>query len=633
MARATQQRVGRSLEGVLERTIPHNLEVEESLLGAMLLSRDAISDAIEFCVAGDFHKPSHTAVFEAITALHSRGDSIDPVSVADELIRQNKLELVGGIPALVSLQANTPTIASAARYARIVEEYSLLRKLIKVASEIADIAYSVPEDVGGVIDLAESLIFEVSQRKSTDSVVSIKDVLLKTLDDLQAQYENPDSITGIATGFSDLDAILSGLQRSALVIVGARPGMGKTSFALGIASHVACRSNLPVLVFSLEMSHMELTQRILSSEARVDSRKMRNGNLTEEDWTRISRALGQLGDAPIYIDDNAQVTILDIRAKARRLKAMSHGLGLVVVDYLQLMSGGYRSESRQVEVSEISRGLKLLARELDVPVLALSQLSRNLEFRADKRPTLADLRESGCVGAQTKVGLAGGTSEIEIETLYLSQGASLPRVLSFDGVEIQSSGEMTSVRFSGIKPLYRLTLSSGKEIEATLNHKFFTRRGWKMLWQLNMADELAVYSPNDRGSISSSALSNAGDSFGRGDLRSKSAVLDRSISSSITYESPVSCDFIARGPTYDISVVGYQSFIANDIVVHNSLEQDADVVMFIYRDELYVEDSPDKGIAEVIVAKHRNGPQGMAKLAFLNSYTRFSPIARQQGQQ
>lgn len=629
MARPAQQRSSKSIDGILERAIPHNLEVEESLLGAMLLSRDAISDAVEFCGIGDFYKPSHASIFEAVTLLHSRGDSIDPVSVADELIRQDKLELVGGIPALVSLQANTPTIASAARYAKIVEEYSLLRKLIKVATQISELAYSVPEDVGAVLDLAESLIFEVSERKSTDSLVSIKEVLLKTLDDLQAQYENPDSVTGIATGFSDLDEILSGLQRSALVIVGARPGMGKTSFALGIASHVASRSNLPVLIFSLEMSHMELTQRILASEARVDSRKMRNGNLTEEDWSRISRALGQLGDAPIFIDDNAQVTILDIRAKARRLKAASHGLGLVVVDYLQLMSGGYKSESRQVEVSEISRGLKLLARELDVPVLALSQLSRGLEFRADKRPSLADLRESGCVAAHTRVALDHGDVEVEIETLFRTRATSLPSVLSFDGDRIQFGTPMTSVSFSGVQPLYKLTLCSGKEIETTLNHKFFTRRGWKMLWQLNSGDELAVRGPEDSSEVFDRNRELV--RIGANKVSVSQRTGGRHPKPSI-FESVFSCTYQGMGATYDLSVRENSSFVANGIVVHNSLEQDADVVMFIYRDEIYVEDSPDKGIAEIIVAKHRNGPQGVAKLAFLDAYTKFAPIARNYGQ-
>ena len=622
MARQTQRRDGNSAQNALERAIPHNLEAEESLLGAMLLSRDAIGDALEYCQGADFYKPSHAAVFEALTELHTRGDSIDPVSVSEELRRRDTYDLVGGTAALLELQANTPAVASASRYARIVEEYSLLRKLIKVASEISELAYSVPENVGAVLDLAESLIFEVSQRKSTDSLVSIKEVLLRTLDDLQAQYENPDNVTGVSTGFFELDEILSGMQRSALIIVGARPGMGKTSFGLGIATHVASRSNLPVLVFSLEMSHLELTQRILASEARVDSRKMRTGNLSEEDWSRISRALGHLGEAPIYIDDNAHVTILDIRAKARRLKATTGGLGLVVVDYLQLMSGGYRSESRQMEVSEISRGLKLLARELDVPVLALSQLSRNLEMRSDKRPALADLRESGCLAASSQVAVDADGNTVSIEALWRFFGHPGMELLAMDRDGRMVPGRVRDVRYAGVKPLYRLRLASGRTLDATPNHRFFTKRGWRMLWQLNTGDELAVHLPVAVAEAVVAATVGAHDpAVPRGGW--PLATPD--------FEPVDSAEFIGWGPTYDITVDEHESFVANGMVVHNSLEQDADVVMFIYRDEAYNPETMDKGIAEILVSKHRNGPTGVARLSFLESYTKFANMARAHG--
>ncbi|WP_201733488.1 replicative DNA helicase [Acidithrix sp. C25] len=671
MARAPRRDL-KSVDGGLERAIPHNLEAEESLLGAMLLSRDAIADALEFCQASDFYKPSHVAIFEALASLHSRGESSDPVSVADELRRQDKLETVGGTASLLELQAKTPTIASAARYARIVEEYSLLRKLIRVATEISELSYSVPENVGAVIDMAETLIFEVSQRKSAETLVSIKDVLLKTLDELQAQYEHPDSITGVATGFHELDEILSGLQRSALIIVGARPAMGKTSFALGIATQVATRANLPVLIFSLEMSHIELTQRILAAEARVDSRKMRTGNLSEEDWSRISRSLGHLGEAPIFIDDNASVTVLDIRAKARRLKAATGGLGLVVVDYLQLMSGGFRSESRQVEVSEISRGLKLLARELEVPVLALSQLSRGLEMRQDKRPALADLRESGCIAGTSKVCLANGET-ISIGALERLWGLGETKVLTMNSNGDLVSSPISDVRFSGFKETTRLELLSGRYIDATLNHRFFTRRGWKMLWQLNDQDEVAVYPTTSQstqargrqgdhqGDMTRTVYSYvADDSQGGPTFRGGLAVLLRneqdghidSLSSDLSedieasvesnplflgddlsFEPVVAARSMGLSSTYDIVVPATSNFIANEIVVHNSLEQDADVVMFIYRDEVYNAESQDKGIAEIIVTKHRSGPTGVARLSFLESYTKFANMARGPGNQ
>lgn len=435
------------------RRVPHDLEAEASVLGAMLLSRDAIATALETCGEADFYKPAHATIFAAISSLYGRGEPSDPVTVADELRRAGRLDDVGGSAYLVELQATTPTISNVARYARIVEEHALLRRLISVAQGVADLAYEMPEDVTEALDRAETMVFEVAQRKQSDTMAPLKDLLGQALDNLEALYDRGEAVTGLPTGYHDLDERLSGLQPSNLLIVGARPGMGKTSFALGLAAHAAMEKREPVLVFSLEMSHLELTQRLLCAESRIDSSRMRNGRLHESDWPKLSHAIGRLGEAPLYIDDNPNLTIMDIRAKARRLKAKS-GLALVVIDYLQLMSGRTNAENRQVEVSEISRGLKILARELSVPVVALSQLSRNLEMRADKRPTLADLRESG------------------------------------------------------------------------------------------------------------------------------------------------------------------------------SLEQDADVVLFIYRDELYNPDSPDRGTAEIIVAKHRNGPTGVTQLAFLDHYTRFANMAR-----
>jgi replicative DNA helicase len=729
-----------SRQGPGGRVPPHNLQAEESLLGAMLLSREAIADAVEICHAEDFYKPAHSHVFEAITSLYSQGEPVDLVTVAEELRRADLLEAIGGPTLLLTLQGSTPATSNAARYARIVEEHALLRRLIGVAGEIAELGYSLPDDVESAVDRAETMMFEVAQHRTADTMAPLRSLIDQSLDRLEQLYERNEAITGTPTGFIDLDELTSGLQPSALIIVGARPGMGKalaldtpiptpdgwttmgelapgdlvideqghpcrvtytspvfvgnrcfeihfddgstivadadhrwlaydlpawnahldrasntithhprivttqemvdegvrtvntgapnwhipvaalalheqellvdpydlgrsladipathlraswkqrlellqgvmdsagaltadgvevcladrslaekvwelvcslghkarpirqnpvrtadgriedawafawtpvdpvfrlpqsadelarrarledsseatrraivgisevrsvptrcisvdspnhlflagdsmipthnTSFGLGMAAHAGMVERKPVLFFSLEMSHLELTSRLLCAEAKVDSSRLRNGKLLDADWEKIHRAIGSLAEAPIYIDDNPNTTIMEIRSKARRLKAKEGDLGLVVVDYLQLMTGRSSAESRQVEVAEMSRGLKILARELHCPVVALSQLSRNLESRGDKRPMLADLRESG------------------------------------------------------------------------------------------------------------------------------------------------------------------------------SLEQDADVVMFLYRDEIYNPDSADKGIAEVIVAKHRNGPTGITNLAFLDRYTRFANMAR-----
>jgi replicative DNA helicase len=377
------------------RIPPHDLEAEESLLGAMLLSSDAASVAMEVCTAADFYKPGHGYIFEAIHALMERGEPIDAITVTDELKRSGLLDSVGDPSVFISLQANTPSIANARHYAAIVGEHSQLRRLIGVAGEIADIGYSLPEDVIGAIDTAEQLVFNVAERKGRDSMQPLKDLLGQGLDRIEELGKLGKSITGVASGYHELDKILLGFQPSTLNIVGARPGMGKTSFALGILAHIGVVERRPALLFSLEMGHLELTQRLLAAEAEVNGQHLQTGQIRTQDWSKIGVAVTRLSNAPIFIDDNPNATVMDIRARARRLKKSEGDLGVVVVDYLQLMTGRAKAENRQVEVAEISRQLKILARELEVPVIALSQLSRNLESRQDKTPQLSDLRESG----------------------------------------------------------------------------------------------------------------------------------------------------------------------------------------------------------------------------------------------
>ena len=1245
------------------RVPPHNLQAEESLLGAMLLNRDAIADALQTCSADDFYKPAHGHVFEAIHALYSQGEPADTVTVADELRRADLLDAIGGPAILTDLVAGTPHTGNAVHYARIVEEFALLRRLIGVGGEITELGYTVPDDVSLVIDQAEAMVFDVAQRRVTDTVVELKDLLSETLDRLATLYDRGESITGTPTGYLDLDERLSGLQPSALMIVGARPGAGKalaldtpiptpdgwttmgevdagsmvlddqgqpcvvtyaspvfldhpcyevrfddgsaivadadhrwlaydspawksyrdrvrraaagppanpalargqsarirhprvvttaemvaegtrcsdgrpnwylpvarielptrdlpvdpyvlgcwlgdgcstssaltlchedaphfvgefaaagyplehrpatgplqwattpiagkgkwqsyagplrvlarelqaagllrgatkhipgaylraaskqrlallqglmdtdgtvkgtgaeiclanrdllaqvhelvrslghkpapmrrkpitlpdgrrteawrfswtppdpvfrldrkagalaarsrpsptgrpsrraiidivevpsvptrciavdtpthlflageamvpthnTSFALGMAGHAAVEKNLPVLFFSLEMSHEEVTQRLLSSEANVEATKLRNGRLTDNDWKKISHAIGRLSSAPLYIDDNPNLTVMEMRAKARRLKSRLGGLSMVVVDYLQLMSGRRSAENRQVEVSEISRGLKILARELEVPVVALSQLSRNLEMRADKRPMLADLRESGCMPATTRLMRADNGEEVTLGELVLTQ--QQPEVLTLDDEWRLVSRRLVKAFPSGVKPVYRLLLASGREVEATANHPFRTLQGWRPLGELTAGDFLAVprriptptattdaWSDDELvllahlvgdGSIGPNGVkyatadeanklavegaakrlfgidvqgrkqgstwllwlpspyrlthgrfhpvrnwlephglwgSRSHDKFvpesvfglpdekvalflrhlwatdgsitirrnSRGefvtvyyattskrlaenvrrlllrlDIRSRvrrarkdgyrdcwhvhvsggtdlarflttvgchgergvcipaafeivtalrpnpnvdlvpwevaqlvkraaatagmsqrslaealgerysgsyllgserrprrfsrerlarmseavgDAELSRLATSDVFWDEVVEIVPVGEMPVFDATVEGTHNFVANGVIAHNSLEQDADVVLFLYRDELYNAESQDRGIAEIIVAKHRSGPTGTERLAFLDRFTRFANMAR-----
>jgi len=654
------------------RVPPSNLQAEESLLGAMLLSKDAISIASERLTADDFYKPAHGHIYDAITSLNAAGEPADPVTVAEELNRAGVLETIGGPALLINLQAGTPATSNAGRYAKIIEEHALLRRLIGVAGEIAEIGYELPDDVAKAVDHAESLVFEVAQRRVTDTMAPIHDLLDLNLDRLEQLYERGQSITGIPTGFTDFDDLTSGLQPNALYVLGARPSAGKTALGLCMASHAALEANRPVLIFSLEMGQIELTQRMLCSEARVDSKRIRNGALNESDWQKIAHATGRLADAPIWIDDNPNLTIMEIRSKARRLKSRVGDLGLIVVDYLQLMTGRSNAESRQVEIAEISRGLKILARELECPVMALSQLSRGLEQRADKRPMLSDLRESGCVTADTTVTRADNGRCVTMGELLASGERNVP-IWTLDERYRLVRGELSHVFPSGTKTVYELTLASGRSIKASANHPFLALEGWFPLERLDVGDRIAVPRsgpwPVSVGTDADGAadtipreiwgyirkvlpqhgltvadlearlgLDDFVESFYANELtrdqleRLVEVVPDRLLAdlagSHVRWDTIVSITELGDEPVFDATVPGTHNFVADGLVIHNSIEQDADVVMFIYRDEVYNPDSPDRGTAEIIVAKHRNGPTGMVRLAFLDHYTKFANMAR-----
>lgn len=380
-----------------DRVPPHNLDAEASLLGAMLLSKEAVESALEVGLRGEhFYKPAHKYIFDAMQGLNVGGNPVDAVTVAEELRGDNYLTEVGGIEALLALQNATPAVSHAERYATIVKRTATLRKLISVASEIAEVGYSNPDDEERAVDQAESLIFDITGQSMGDSAERVDHLVNRVFSEIADRRDQPAGITGVPTGFTGLDSMLLGLQPGTLNIVGARPAMGKSAFAMAVAVNAARSSNRPVLFFSLEMGKPELAQRILSSEANVESEMLRRGDLNDAAFTKVGHAIGRL-DIPLIIDDSPATTVAQIRAKARRVVSREGSLGLIAVDYLQLMGGDARPENRQLEVSEISRKLKLLAREFKVPVMALSQLSRQLESRSDKRPMLSDLRESGAL--------------------------------------------------------------------------------------------------------------------------------------------------------------------------------------------------------------------------------------------
>ena len=448
----------KDIDASLHRIPPQNLEAEQSILGGILLDNHALNPVLEVLDFKDFYSEAHRRIFRAIVELSDRNDPVDLITLSNLLKEKKQLDPVGGTAYLASLVDNVPSAANVAFHARIVKEKAILRGLIGTATEILGKSYDASADVDQVLDEAEHAIFEISERKIRPSFWPFKTIIKESIRTIEKLYERKELVTGVPTGFERIDELTSGLQKSDLIIIAGRPSMGKTAFALSIARNAATLSGVPVAVFSLEMSKEQLALRMLSSEAKVDSQRIRKGFLGETDWPKLIAAAGQLSEAMIFIDDTPALTVLEMKAKARRLKAES-GLGLVILDYLQLMKGGGSRDSREQEISEISRSLKALAKELAVPVVALSQLNRKVEDRTNRRPQMADLRESGAI------------------------------------------------------------------------------------------------------------------------------------------------------------------------------EQDADVIAFIYRDEVYnrTDDNPEKGIAEIIIGKQRNGPTGTVKLAFLEKYTSFENLARSEG--
>lgn len=438
----------------LQKLPPQNIEAEESLLSAILIDSNSLIDIVEILSPEDFYRTAHQKIYSSITELFSKSEAVDIVTVSNHLKEKGRLEDVGGRSYLAKLVDTVPLAVNVEYYARIIRDKSSLRRLIEKANLIVTRCFDDKGEVDEVINFAEKSIFEITDNKNKKTFFHVRDLINGNIDTLEERQGNKTRLTGIPTGYTRIDHLTSGLQGSDLIIIAARPAMGKTSFALNLARNAAVDSKVPVAIFSLEMSKEQLSMRLLTSEARIDSARLRGGFFNEDDWDRLTNAAGVLEQAPIFIDDSADVTTMDIRAKCRRLKA-DRGLGLVIIDYLQLMRGSSSNERRDLEVSEISRSLKILAKELNVPVIALSQLNRMLEQRSDKRPMLSDLRESG------------------------------------------------------------------------------------------------------------------------------------------------------------------------------SLEQDADIVAFIYRDEVYNQDenNPNRGKAEIIIGKQRNGPVGFAHLAFLKSYTRFEDLA------
>ncbi len=485
-----------SIAQQLERVPPQNLEAEQGVLGSMLLDRDAIARAVEGLRPEDFYRDAHRVIYTAMLELFERGEPVDLITVTNRLTGMGKLEDVGGATYLASLPNVVPTAANVDYYAGIVLEKSMLRALINAGTHIVSLGYDGADDVAALIDNAEKLVFGIASRRNAQDFQAIKEILKESFDRIDKRYQEKGTVTGVATGFTDIDMLTSGLQPADMVVIAARPAVGKTTLALNIAQHAALVSKVPVAIFSLETSKEQLVQRILCSEAQVDNSKLRTGFLADEDWRKLARAMGGLSEAPIFIDDSATLSIIEMRAKARKLKA-EHGLGLIVIDYIQMIQSYRRAENRTQELSEIARGIKSLAKELDVPIIAISQLSRAVEALGQKRPMLSHLRE--CVTGDTTVWDADTGQRHTVAEL--AGTTAWPRLLSLD-----HKGRLVAVRPAAVfekgeNEVFEIRTSTGRRLRATANHPVLTPDGWKTISELAVgslaaaARSLPVFSP------------------------------------------------------------------------------------------------------------------------------------------
>jgi replicative DNA helicase len=476
-----------------DRQPPQDVAAEQSVLGGMLMSKDAIADVVEVLAGPDFYRPAHQIVFDVILDLYGRGEPADAITVAAELNRTDQLSKMGGAVYLHTLIASTPTAANAGYYAAIVAEQAVLRRLVEAGTRVVQLGYGAAGgkgDVDDIVDRAQQEIYDVTEKRMSEDYSRLADVLQPTMDELDAIASRGGTARGVPTGIRDLDELTNGLQSGQMVVIAARPGVGKSTLGLDIARSASVKHHMPAAIFSLEMSKHEITMRLLSAEAKVPLHHMRAGSLSDEDWAKLARRMGEIADAPLYIDDSPNMTMMEIRAKARRLK-QRNDLKLIVIDYLQLMTSGKKVESRQQEVSEFSRALKLLAKELELPVIAMSQLNRGSEQRQDKKPMLSDLRESGCLTADTRILRADTGGETTMGELF-AEGATDVPVWSLNDNLRYVRRHLTHVFSTGQKQVFQLTTSSGKTIRATANHPFLTYDGFRPLGELTPGERIAV---------------------------------------------------------------------------------------------------------------------------------------------
>ncbi|MCL4248676.1 MAG: replicative DNA helicase [Anaerolineae bacterium] len=609
---------------------PYSQEAEEAVIGAVLVNPEAFITVSAFLTAEDFYILRHQYLWEAMQRIGERNEPIDYLTIQEELRAMGRLNDIGGPAYITQLTTTVPTSVHAEIYGRLVERAAIRRRMLIAADEIKALALDEDLAIEQVTTDAESRLFKVTERNVRRDVVNLREALGDYFDRIEHLMQYPNETIGLPTGFRDIDTLLGGLQRSDLLIFAGRPGMGKTSFLLSVTSNAA-KLGGRIAIFSMEMGADQLVQRLISMETGINSQKLRLGQLNQRDWNLFVQAVKRMDAFRIFIDDSPALTPLQLRTKCRRL-VHEHGLDLVVVDYLQLMNGGGNFDNNRVqEISYISRSLKELARELNVPIFTAAQLSRAVEQRHDKRPQLSDLRESGCLTGDSLIFLPDENRTLPIRELT---GRSGFNVLALNPVTWKLESSPVSNAFcTGVKPVYKMTTRLGRSIRATCNHKFLTICGWKRLDELTTDDYIAVPRVLPSAPIQTMTYLNSKnirrERAGRLADIVQSAPIENLATSDVYWDGIASIEADGTAEVYDLTVPGLSNFVSNNIIAHNSIEQDADIVMFLYRDVVYNEATEFPNRADILISKHRNGPTGTVSLHFENSLTKFTDAKTQ----
>lgn len=646
---------------VFDKVQPQARLMEEAVLGSMMMDKEAVSEIIDILEPNSFYVDAHQIIYKAMKDLFGDSKPIDLLTVSEQLRKMGKMEQIGGAFYLSKLTNTVATTANIEAHARIIAEKYIKRELIRTSNEIIKESFEETNDALDLLEKAQRDLFGIAQGNIRRNYDSMSNLLTQALKQIEEVSKNSEGVTGVPSGFVQLDAVTAGWQKSDFIVMAARPGMGKTSFVLALARNAAVEFKKPVAIFSLEMSSVQLVQRLISSEAEIASEKLRKGTLAGHEWGQLTSKITNLSDAPIYIDDTPGINIFELRAKCRRLK-MNHDIQMVVIDYLQLMTGsadGGKGGNREQEISHISRSLKGIAKELDVPVIALSQLSRAVEQRGGlKKPQLSDLRE--CITGDTLIYLPEEGNYVPVKQLLEERGAGF-KVLSLNEDTYKLEPALClDVWETGEKEIFEIETQSGFKIKTSANHPFFTANGWQKLEDLAVGDFVATarsIENSTKSCLKDEELILLAHMIGDGCYVERQAIhytsqekasnisrnrlekvatvleseqLENLATSDLKWEKIKSITKLGKEMTYDLHIEGLHNFVANDFVIHNSgaIEQDADMVVFLYRPEYYGFDqdedgNPTQGLAEIIIAKHRNGSLETVKTRFIGKYTKF----------